>query len=377
MDMQEHKPTVVITGSSGLIGERIAGRLASHYRLIGMDVKPPESDSQTVEFIETDFTDDQSVRRAFDTIRTRYGSKLASVLHLAAYYDFNGKDSPLYEELTVEGTRRLCRALHQFDDVDQLVFSSSLLVMKPCELGEKLNEHSPTRAEWAYPESKLAAEKVIEEEAAGISTVNLRLAGVYDEDGHSLPICQNIRRVAEKEFESYLFPGDAERGQAFIHLDDVSRCFELVVERRNVLGKHEMFLIAEDECLSYEVLQDMIGEQLHGVDDWPTIRIPKAIAKAGAWAKEKMAASEEEAPFIKPWMVDLADAHYPVDNTRARTLLKWEPQHRLSETLPEMIRRLKENPRRWYEVNKLPPPDDWDDLPRATEGRDAPSHSAS
>lgn len=376
MDNQEQKPVVVITGSSGLIGQRIAGRLSGDYRLVGLDVKAPDDDGPEVDFIKSDFTDDQSVQEAFETVHQRYGPKLASVLHLAAYYDFNGAESPLYDELTVEGTRRLCQALQKFDDVEQLAFSSSLLVMKPCELGEKLDEQSPTRAEWAYPESKLAAEKVIRENAAEMSTVNLRLAGVYDEDGHSLPICQNIRRIAEKEFESYLFPGDAERGQAFVHLDDLSQLFELVVECRQALGKEEMFLIAEDECLSYEVLQDMIGEHLHGVEDWPTIRIPKAFAKAGAWAKEKMAASEEDAPFIKAWMVDLADAHYPVDNTRARTLLKWDPQHRLSQTLPEMVRRLKENPRRWYDINNLPPPDDWDALPRS-EGRNAPSHSAS
>jgi hypothetical protein len=57
-------------------------------------------------------------------------------------------------------------------------------------------------------------------------------------------------------------------------------------------------------------------------------------------------------------MVDLADAHYPVDNRRARCRLGWQPRHRLSTTLPAMIRRLKNDPRRWYEENKLPLPDD-------------------
>ena len=113
------------------------------------------------------------------------------------------------------------------------------------------------------------------------------------------------------------------------------------------------------------------------MEDWPTIRIPNAFAKAGARNKKKLAASEEDEPFIKPWMVDLADAHYPVDNTRARTLLKWEPEHRLSKTLPEMLRRLKENPRRWYEINSLPPPEDFNALPFVARNHDAASHSAS
>ncbi|WP_425398002.1 NAD-dependent epimerase/dehydratase family protein [Aeoliella sp.] len=348
---------VIVTGSTGLIGSLVCERLASRYKVVGLDVQKPESSHSSVDYLECDLTEDNSVQSALETVRTQYGSHVTSVIHLAAYYDFAGEDSPLYRDLTVEGTRRLLRELKAFDQVEQFVFSSSLLVMKPCEPDDKLTEQSPARAEWQYPESKLAAENVIRREAGEIPTVVLRMAGVYDEYGHSLPITQNIRRIAEKELESYFYPGDAERGQAFVHLDDLVNCFELVVERRGELESSEMFLVAEDECLSYEKLQDLIGEELHGVDDWPTIRIPKALAKAGAWVKDKTATSEDDRPFIKPWMVDMADAHYPVNNSRARKRLGWTPKHCLSKTLPEILRHLKEDPREWYELNHLPLPD--------------------
>jgi hypothetical protein len=107
--------------------------------------------------------------------------------------------------------------------------------------------------------------------------------------------------------------------------------------------------------MSYAELQDRLGELIHG-KEWPTIRIPKVMAKAGAWAKEKIAGEEET--FIKPWMVDLADAHYPVAIGHARERLGWEPKHRLRDTLPEMIRRLKLDPRKWYEMNGLSWPED-------------------
>jgi nucleoside-diphosphate-sugar epimerase len=199
---------------------------------------------------------------------------------------------------------------------------------------------------------------VIRENRGHIPAVILRIAGVYDDTGHSIPITQNIRRIAERELESYFFPGDSKRGPAYIHLDDLINLFEQVVDRRGQTVDDEIFLVAEDECLSYEKLQDLIGELIHGVEDWPTIRIPKALAKAGAWVKEQWADSEDEKPFIRPWMVDLADAHYPVDNRRAREELGWRPVHRLSATLPIMIAQLKEDPRRWYETNDLPLPDE-------------------
>ncbi|QEG36904.1 NAD-dependent epimerase/dehydratase family protein [Bythopirellula goksoeyrii] len=356
MTQSQHQPVVLVTGNSGLIGSRICQRLLDRYMLVGLDLNPPEQRQTVQEWIQCDLTKDSSVSSTLQEVLERFGSKIASVIHLAAYYDFSGESSPLYDDLTVEGTRRLLRGLNRFKHVGQFVFSSSLLVMKPCDLGRQLNEDAPTQAEWAYPQSKLDAEQVIQEEHGEIPTVILRLAGAYDELGHSPPITQNIRRIAEKELESYLFPGDADRGQAFIHLDDIASCVDLVVERRKQLDDYLLLLIAEDECLSYEKLQDRIGELIYGEEDWPTIRIPKIVAKAGAWAKEQLASREEEEPFIKPWMVDLADAHYPVDNSRARSILGWTPTRSLSTTLPAMIAGLKQNPRKWYETNHLPLP---------------------
>jgi nucleoside-diphosphate-sugar epimerase len=56
----------------------------------------------------------------------------------------------MYQELTVEGTRRLLKALGQFQ-VEQFVFSSSLLVMEPAEGDEVIMESSPTKGSWDYP----------------------------------------------------------------------------------------------------------------------------------------------------------------------------------------------------------------------------------
>jgi nucleoside-diphosphate-sugar epimerase len=169
-------------------------------------------------------------------------------------------------------------------------------------------------------------------------------------------ISQQIGRIHQKQFESYFFPGDADHGQAFVHLDDLVDAFVKTIERRGQLGDFEVLLIAEPDVMSYEELQDRIGELLHG-REWPTIRIPKAVAKAGAWVKDKLA-SEDEPTFIKPWMVDLADQHYPVAIDRARGKLGWEPRRRLRSTIDEMVSRLKADPQRWYRENNLPPPDE-------------------
>jgi nucleoside-diphosphate-sugar epimerase len=344
------RPLVLVTGSSGLIGSRLVAALVADYRVVGLDAKPPRETSGDAQWLECDLTKSESVERVLQTVQARHGNRIASVVHLAAYYDFSGEPSPLYDELTVEGTRRLLQSLQRFA-VEQFIFSSSLLVMRPAGEEELISENSPTEATWDYPESKLAAEEVMSLEAGGIPTVILRIAGVYDEKCHSVPISHQIQRIYERQLESYFFPGNAEHGQALVHLDDLIRCLVLTIERRHELPRRELLLVAEPDVMSYAELQDQIGEELHG-KEWPTIRVPKIVAKAGAWVQEKLAAEGEE-PFIRPWMVDLADAHYAVDIRRAREHLGWEPAHRLRTTLPVMLAALQADPEGWYEANGL------------------------
>ena len=352
--MEPTRGLIIVTGSAGFIGNAIVRKLTPRYRVVGLDLKRPEDLPSGSDFIDCDLTSDASVKKAFTAIRQKYGKRLASCIHLAAYYDFSGAPSPLYRKLTVEGTRRLLGELRQFE-AEQFIFSSTLLVMKPAEEeDETITESSPIEPAWDYPKSKLAAETEIEREKGAIPAVILRIAGVYNDDCRSIPIAQNIARIYEKKFESFFFPGDPDHGQPFVHLADLADCVERTIELRRKLSGYEIFLITEPDVVSYAEMQDILGELLHGTE-WPTIRVPKVVAKAGAWAMDKLADDEQEV-FIKPWMIDLADDHYPVAIDHAKTRLGWEPKHRLRDTLPVMIQRFKRNPEQWYKRHELPPP---------------------
>src|SRR5690606_32256166 len=132
--------------------------------------------------------------------------------------------------------------------------------------------------------------------------------GVYTDDCNSIPIAQQISRIYEKKFDSFFFPGDSSHGQPFVHLDDLVDCIALVIAQRATF-KDDLFLIAEPQLMSYEEMQEDLGTLLHG-KEWPAIRVPKTAAKVGAWVEGKLPGNE--GAFIKPWMIDLADAHYPV-----------------------------------------------------------------
>ncbi|MGH2354945.1 MAG: NAD-dependent epimerase/dehydratase family protein, partial [Chloroflexota bacterium] len=275
-----------------------------------------------------------------------------SVIHLAAYYDFSGEASPLYDEITVRGTERLLRALQDFE-VGQFVFSSTMLVHAPCEPGQRIDEDWPIRPTWAYPQSKVETERVLHEERGGIPAAILRIAGVYDDRCHSIPLAHQIQRIYERRLTGRVFPGDTSRGQAFLHLDDLVEALARLVERRSSLGPETVLLLGEGETLTYDELQRAFGRLIHG-EEWETRQIPKPLAKAGAWVLDNAPLVEE--PFIKSWMVDRADDHYALDITRARHTLGWEPKHTLRATLPKMVAALKADPQTWYRDNKLERP---------------------
>lgn len=350
---EDVRPLVIVTGGTGLLGSRLVKRLLPNYRIVNFDLHgDPESDPD-IDFICTDLTSDTSVSRAVERVERHHGSHVASVVHLAAFYDFAGEDSPLYDEVTVQGTQRLLDSLERLH-VDQFVFSSTMLVHEPTRPGDPIDEDDPIEATWPYPESKVETEEVVTDETTGRTKAAIvRLAGVYDEMGHSPPIANQIKRIDGNWLTSRFYPADLDRGQAFVHLDDAIDAFVSIVERRSGLPDDFEVLIAEPETLGYGDLQDLIGQELHG-RDWATMEIPETMAKTGAWIREKNPFGED--PFIRSWMVDRASDHYEIDIDRAREWLDWKPQHRVADVVPEMVDQLKSDRESWYAENDMEPP---------------------
>jgi len=347
------KPNILVTGSSGLIGTAVIERMAGKYQIIGFDhvgfpFPPPEAEN-----VPIDLTDSESLARGVERLHYAYGDHLAAVIHLAAYYDFSGEPSPLYEELTVRGTERLLHALRGFT-VERFIFSSTMLVHAPTQPGEPMDEDWPLEGKWDYPQSKIKTEQLIRQQRGEIPVALLRIAGVYTDGGDSIPIAQQIRRIYENRFTSHLYPGNLAHGQSFVHLDDTVDAIMRTVEHRGDLPEEVAILIGEPETYSYGQLQQTLGQLIHGEANWSTEHIPAEMAKIGAWAQGQVPGVDE--PFIKPWMVDLADDHYELNIARARTLLDWEPQHRLIDTLPQMVEALRRDPQGWYEQHNLNPP---------------------
>lgn len=345
------KEVMLITGSSGRIGKVCVHRFADEYQVVGFDRHTTEHVKEMDHFT-MDVSSEESVQQALDDVRKRYGNSIGTVIHLAAYYSFGDAHPELYDKITVQGTRRLLEHLQSFD-VKQFIFSSTVLVHAPCQIGEKINESWPLEPKWDYPKSKVKTEQTIHEKHGRIPTVILRIAGCYDDECHSIPIAHNIQRIYERELEAHLYPGDREHGNPFLHLDDLADAIALTVKGRNTLPQELTLLIGEEKTPSYKQFQNNISELLNH-EDFHLFRIPKWMAKVGAEVQNHLPSVSDD--FIQPWMIDLADDHYALDITRAKETIGWQPKHYVLDTLPLMIELLKHDPIAWYKTNDLTPP---------------------
>ena len=122
--LDDPRPLVLITGAAGGVGSALAAALADDYTVVGLDREGKTAD---IPLFGADLGRQDSIDRALDAMAAQFGTRIASVIHLAAYFDFTGEENPLYDEVNVQGTRRLLDALQRFE-VGQFVYSGTMLV---------------------------------------------------------------------------------------------------------------------------------------------------------------------------------------------------------------------------------------------------------
>lgn len=353
------KPVVLLTGAAGNIGQTLIKALRNRYWVVGVDRRPAETADASYEF---DLTSAESVDKTIRRIGEEQGTRIAAVVHLAAYFDFTGEESPLYDAVNVQGTKNLLNALKNLH-VERFIYSSTMLVHKPGTPGSKITEDTPLEPQWVYPHSKAETEAVIRENAGDMPYTLLRLAGLYDEETCVPTLAHQIARIYEEDLKSHLYSGDTAAGQAFIHKDDMTDAFVRTINRRRDLPKENIMLIGEEQTIGYEDLQNRLGKLIHGEEKWRTISLPQPVAKAGAWVEEKAEPiipddfDHGEKPFIRPFMIDMASHHYQLVTLHARKLLGWSAKRNLYDTLEQLTANLKKDPIQWYKKNGITPPD--------------------
>src|SRR3546814_19186171 len=92
-----------------------------------------------------------------------------------------------------------------------------------------------------YPQSKADTEALLAAQHGEIPIVILRPAGVYDERCRAAFLAQQIANIYERQFVSYVYPGDPAAGQPYLHIDRKSVVSGKSVSVRVDLGGRRLF----------------------------------------------------------------------------------------------------------------------------------------
>ncbi len=175
--------TILITGTSGLIGHALAAHLKTNHRVIGMGRRDPRIEG--VDHVNGSFA-------LFEDLRKLGGKRIDTVVHLAAVTGgCTERDGML---VNVDGTRRMMRYLIDAGCTKFVMASSIAAIgiqsLKSRPLSLPVPDEHPCLDSEAYGFSKFMMEKVTEyygRQNEVIDVINLRLSSIMPDDAIRAP----------------------------------------------------------------------------------------------------------------------------------------------------------------------------------------------
>jgi GlcNAc-P-P-Und epimerase len=258
---------VLITGSSGFIGRRLARTLASRgVRVTGWDVRSPSQIEPDVQHRTVDLLDRTLVRAALVELAPD------AVLHLAARTDLNGR-TPAEYPVNSEGVLNLADAIRATPSVRRAICTSSQLV---CRMGyQPVDEHDYAPST-AYGESKVRTEQLWREvDGGGVSWCLVRPTTIWG-PGMSPHYLRFFGMVRDGR---YFHVGRGPTFKSYGYVGNTVHQYLRLLDAPDSMISRKTFFLADYEPISLEAWAEAFREALGA----PPIRtIPRGAARVAA-----------------------------------------------------------------------------------------------
>jgi nucleoside-diphosphate-sugar epimerase len=272
--MDTAKPTIIVTGVSGNLGQRLIPQLAD-YKVVGIDVVPP-THSQVDQFVELDLGHEESTRELLLLLREL---KPVSVVHLAFVIDPQRSailDVDRMWRINVAGTARVMEAIAEANrtpgiTIRQFIFTSSVSAYGS-DLPEPVAEDAPLAGHTLpYAIHKKESDLVVQQRAPSLrgcgvfilrphilagATVENYLLGAFRGTPNGKGSRAEKMREAAKRLPCMLPYGQKylDNKIQFVHVDDMARLIAWILKREleaqrltilNVAGRGEPMTFAQ------------------------------------------------------------------------------------------------------------------------------------
>jgi nucleoside-diphosphate-sugar epimerase len=224
VDLPEDRPDIVLTGSAGYIGERLATRLcADGHRVIGVDLLDPKFGHQNFRPYTVDLLDRAVREECFQEIQSiiRAGGGRAIIFHLAGVSSQADceRDPDHCNELNRDLVQKLLENSAKAG-IDQHVLLSSAQLYDNAQSGP-LDEKASLKLESVYAQSKYEAENELRlaSKRTEIKARAIRISNTY---GSSLKAGTVLEKIYQQILKGHPLEVDNESPiRDFIFIDDV------------------------------------------------------------------------------------------------------------------------------------------------------------
>ena len=306
--MDTAKPTIIVTGVSGNLGQRLVPQL-SDYRVVGVDITPP-THSPVARFVPLDLGREESTRELLSLLREL---QPVSVVHLAFVIDPQRSgvlDVDRMWRINVAGTARMMEAVAEANrnagaTIRQFIFLSSVSAYGS-DMPAPATEDSPLSAHTLpYAIHKKESDLVVQQRApslrgcgvfilrphilAGATVENYLMGAFRGTPNGKGPRAARMRQSAKR------LPCMLPFGQKyldnkiqFVHVDDMARLIAWILRREpeaqrltilNVAGRGDPMTFAQCIELAHAKLLRVPGQWamrrvLQFLWDWNISAIP-------------------------------------------------------------------------------------------------------
>jgi len=300
---------ILITGSSGFIGNFLTSRLKRKYTVIGHGIES-NSGSHKSDFFEININSHSDWHECLQNVNT--------IIHLAAVAHNNSNDPDYINEVNVKGTINLAKQAAE-SGVKRFVFISSIGVLgNSTEHGKVFNESSVVSAHSQYAQSKLDAENALLKiaEETGLEVVIIRPVLVYGvgAPGNFGKLVNLVKKVPMLPFAL------CDNKRSFISVDNLADFIATCVEHPK--AKNEIFCISDGVDVSIKEFTSGIAKGLN--KSLLQLPVPNFVFKLLG----SLTGKQDQ--------IDQLVGDLQVDSSKSRELLGWTPPFTMAETLKKL-----------------------------------------
>lgn len=248
--MADALPSIVVTGISGNLGQRLLPMLTG-FRVVGVDFRTPPTDLP-IQFVQMDLGEEASCLQLLQLLRD---VRPVAVLHLAFVMDAVRTgilDRDKIWQVNVAGTARVMEAIteanREWPMVEKFIFVSSVAAYGP-GLSAPATEETPLSAHtYAYGIQKMEADRVVQQRGpslrgcsvyilrphifAGATVNNYFMEAFRGTPGGSSKRAARMREQGKRL--PCMLPAGKEYLQnriQFVHIDDVARVITFILRK--------------------------------------------------------------------------------------------------------------------------------------------------